>query len=135
LAAPLFWTGLLLWEGTAPDLAWPAHAPGNFLKLALVFPVVEELAFRGFLQGALYKTAWGKRIRLGLSEANMLTSLIFALAHLFSHSPLWAGLTIAPSLVFGFFRDRYDGVMSPIILHIFYNTGYFWLFGSPTPSM
>ena len=130
LAAPLFWGGLLLWAGTSPDLGWPARAPGQFLMLALALPVLEELAFRGFLQGALHKSAWGARARLGISAANLVTSLVFAAAHLLRHPPLWAGLTFFPSLVFGFFRDRYGRVLPSILLHIFYNAGYFWLFGT-----
>ena len=98
--------------------------------LALVYPVLEELAFRGFLQEALYKTAQGKKTWLGISGANALTSVIFALFHLLRHPPLWAASIIFPSLVFGFFRDRYERVTPAIVLHVFYNAGYFWLFGS-----
>lgn len=98
---------------------------------ALVFPVLEELAFRGFLQSTLYGTHWGAQTKLGISHANVLTSVAFAAMHLMQHSPLWAVLTIFPSLIFGFFRDRYGSTTPSIVLHIFYNAGYFWLFGPP----
>ncbi len=97
----------------------------------LFFPVLEEFAFRGFVQTTLAKTAWGKKTKFGFSAANAFTSVVFVLFHLLSHSPLWAGLTFFPSLIFGFFRDRYDRVMPAIVLHVFYNAGYFWLFGAP----
>jgi len=129
LAAPLFWAGVWIWGGKS-DLTWPSLAPGKFVMLALVYPVLEELAFRGFLQEALYKTAQGKKTWLGISGANALTSVIFALFHLLRHPPLWAASIIFPSLVFGFFRDRYERVTPAIVLHVFYNAGYFWLFGS-----
>ncbi len=65
---------------------------------------------------------------LGLSKANLLTSLLFAGAHLFVQSPLWAAAVIVPSLIFGAFRDRYKSVDPAIILHSFYNLGYFLIF-------
>ena len=134
LAAPLFWGGLLLWGATSPDLGWPARAPGQFLLLCVVYPVLEELAFRGFLQGFFRQKAWGLRSAGGMSAANLLTSLVFAALHFLRHAPLWAGLTFFPSLVFGFFRDRSGSVVPPIVLHVFYNAGYFWLFGSAQGS-
>ncbi len=45
-----------------------------------------------------------------------------------SHGPLWAALVFFPSLVFGFFKDRTKHLVAPVILHVFYNAGYFWLF-------
>jgi uncharacterized protein len=132
IVAPLFWSALLLWKDASPDFAWPAQAPGDFLMLTLVFPVLEELAFRGFVQGALHNTNWGRKNQLGLSVANLLTSVAFALAHLARHSLMWSTLAFFPSLIFGFFRDRYDRVTPSIALHVFYNAGYFWFFGGPT---
>ena len=138
VAAPLFWLVLLATGNQSPDLAWPLRSPAQFLLLCVAYPVLEELAFRGFLQGLLRQTAWGARaIGRGssgatniISGANVVTSLVFALCHLWRHAPLWAGLTFFPSLIFGFFRDRTGSVIPPIILHVFYNAGYFWLFGS-----
>lgn len=135
LAAPLFWGALLLSGNAAIDTAWPLRAPGRFIVLSLAYPIIEELAFRGFLQGYIYNTSWGMRTRRGISVANAFTSIIFAVAHLFRHTFLWASLTFFPSLVFGFFRDRYGRLLPPIILHIVYNAGYFWLFGAPGDSV
>jgi membrane protease YdiL (CAAX protease family) len=36
-----------------------------------------------------------------------------------------------PSLVFGLFKDRTQRLLAPILLHVFYNAGYFWLFAAP----
>ena len=33
---------------------------------------------------------------------------------------------LLPSLLFGYFKDRYRSLTIPIILHVFYNAGYFW---------
>ncbi len=131
MAAPLFWGALLVFNDASSDAGWPRRSPGQFALLALVFPLLEEFVFRGFLQSALHKRAWGKKSCFGFSVANLLTSALFALAHLFRHPPLWAALAFFPSLVFGFFRDRYGTLLPSILLHIFYNAGYFWLFGAP----
>ena len=61
--------------------------------------------------------------------ANLIVSLLFVLAHLASHSLSWSLLVFIPSLCFGFARDRFGSVYSPIALHTFYNTGYFFLIG------
>jgi uncharacterized protein len=130
LAAPLFWLALYFATRPGIDLLWPAGAPGKFLSLAIAYPVLEELAFRGFLQGWLADTAWGARQWRGLSVANIVSSVAFAVAHGFAHPWQWAASTFFPSLVFGFFRDRYRRLRVPIALHVFYNGGYYWLFGT-----
>jgi membrane protease YdiL (CAAX protease family) len=121
----------MLWWWNGPlalSLAWPLHTPMIFLLVALIYPVLEELVFRGALQGALYRQPWGRRSLGQVSLANLLTSLVFAGFHLFYHAPLWAALVLFPSLIFGYFRDRYQSVVPAIVLHVFYNAGYFWLF-------
>lgn len=128
LAAPIFWA--LWWRIDSPqfDPAWPLHAPFRFLLPALIYPVLEELAFRGLLQEWLYRKRWG-RLRTGpVSVANWLTTALFVLAHFVHHPPAWAIAVAFPSLVFGYFRDRYQSIMPAITLHVFYNTGFIWLF-------
>jgi uncharacterized protein len=129
-AAPVFWVVLYFFTRPAMNLLWPIQEPGPFLSLALLYPILEELAFRGFLQGWLAETRWGARQWCGLSTANAITSTAFAAAHLYSHPWQWAATTFFPSLVFGFFRDRDRRLGVPIGLHVFYNGGYYWLFGS-----
>jgi len=126
-----FWIGLY-WLDAAPlSIDWIGVAPWLFLSLVLFQPVLEEIVFRGVLQGYVFRRAWGQQTILGLSLANIVTSLIFMLMHLFYHAPLMAMLVIVPSLVFGYFRDRYDGWLLPsMLLHCFYNAGYFVLYGS-----
>jgi len=128
-AAPFFW-GFLLWlySPVALDPAWPLRAPLTFLSLALLYPIVEELVFRGALQSTLYRYPWARYPLGPISFANLITSLIFAGFHFFYHAPLWAALVFLPSLLFGYFRDKYQGVWPAIVLHVFYNAGYFWLF-------
>lgn len=99
------------------------YSPWRLLQLVLLFPVLEELLFRGLLQGAIAR--W-HQARLGpLTHANLATSGLFALAHLFSHPPPWALATLLPSLIFGHFRDRHQRLLPSILLHVTYNGAYF----------
>jgi len=121
LAALPFWLGLWFWP-EAPlgqGLAlWP------LLYLVLITPAVEELAFRGALQGAFLDAPWGHRRRFGISHANMLVTVLFCAVHLIHHPPLWAAAVVVPSLVFGHLRERTGSILPPLLVHGWYNGGY-----------
>ena len=126
-AALLYWLTLYLITQPAVDAGWPFREPLRFLYPALLYPIVEEWIFRGFVQEFVHRhlQAW----RLGpLSHANILTSLLFTALHFINHAPLAAAMVFIPSLLFGFFKDRSGQLAAPVALHIFYNSGYFWLF-------
>jgi membrane protease YdiL (CAAX protease family) len=126
-AALVYWAGVYFYSRPQPDLDWPLQAPLRFLYPALLYPLVEELIFRGLIQDLAHRhlSAW----RLGpLTHANILTSLLFTALHFINHPPLWAAAVFLPSLVFGFFKDRTGTLAAPVVLHVFYNSGYFWLF-------
>lgn len=91
------------------------------LQLVLVYPVLEELVFRGALQGWLRSHDWALRSWHSVTVANLLTSAVFMLAHLLVNPGPIALLVFVPSLVFGYFRDRYDRLHACILLHMFYN--------------
>jgi hypothetical protein len=132
-AALVYWLGLYL--ATRPQTAfdWPLHAPLLFLYPALVYPVAEELVFRGLVQDLAHRHL--KPWRLGpLTHANILTSVLFTALHFINHPPLWAAAVFIPSLLFGFFKDRSGALGAPVFLHVFYNSGYFWLFGQVVPG-
>ncbi len=95
----------------------------------LVYPILEELVFRGFLQEWLLTRPQLKRSIAGLTGANLVTSVLFAALHLLSQTPVWAGLILFPSLVFGWLRDRYQSVLPGMLVHMFYNAGLLSLFG------
>ncbi len=127
LAALLFWG--LLYALTTPAIHWdwPLRAPWMFLWPALFYPVLEEIVFRGLVQDLAHRhlRPW----HLGpVSHANLLTSLLFTALHFIHQPPLWAAAVILPSLVFGYFKDKYHSLTAPILLHVFYNAGFFWLF-------
>ena len=133
-AGILFWAGLALWVSPAPDPYWPVRQFRQFLYLTLLFPIIEEVVFRGYLQTMLLRWHYGRRAWLQVTVANLLTSLLFTALHFFGHPPLAAAAVIVPSLIFGYFRDRHGNIHAAVVLHVFYNTGYLWLFSSAARS-
>jgi len=126
LAAPFYWWALALFVSSAP--AGASTDPKRLVLLVLVYPILEEIVFRGALQGWLRRKTWGLRHRFDVTVANILTSIVFTTIHLIRRSNIWSAGVVLPSLVFGFFRDRYGNLYAPIALHIFYNSGLIWLF-------
>ena len=126
----------LLAAVVAPLLVWPwiprwqdiqfTDGQVGLLAFFILVPIVEEVIFRGFIQGWLLQRTWFKQITVGLSRANWMTSLIFASVHAWQH-PLWLipGYFLV-SLVLGYFRERYRGILVPILLHGYYNAGLFY---------
>lgn len=117
---------LLAWaQPSAPVLPGPSH-----LWPVLVFPVLEELIFRGGVQDWLLQRLWGARRWGPLTIANGLAALLFALLHLFQHTPVWAAAVFVPGLLFGWCYERW-GLGAAIALHVWYNAGYFTLYPPP----
>lgn len=129
-AGPLGWLGL--WAiGLPPGDGVPPFR--TLLYGVLVYPLLEEIVFRGALQGALLDVPALARRGLGLSGANLVASVAFALAHLWSQPPLWAAAVFVPSLAFGHLYERHRSVVPAVALHAFYNAGFLLLFaGSGT---
>ena len=98
--------------------------PLLLLNVVLLYPLLEELAFRGFLQGWLVERAFFRNQWLGISTANFFTSVVFAAAHLINQPPLWAAGVFFPSLVFGYFKDRHQSIVTAFLLHAWYNAGF-----------
>jgi membrane protease YdiL (CAAX protease family) len=101
-------------QGLVPEEWEPSRAApfvANFLVVAIVAPVVEELTYRGLGYGAI-RAAWGS------AAAVVVTSLAFGLAH---------GLVVAlPVLtlfgvVLALVRARTESVYPPIVLHAAFN--------------
>ncbi|GIX46218.1 MAG: hypothetical protein KatS3mg131_0429 [Candidatus Tectimicrobiota bacterium] len=130
LAGGGFWLLLGLTTSLTP-LPWCQVASWPFLSLVLWQPVVEEILFRGILQGLFLRFPWGKRSLWGISVANVLTSLLFVFGHGWQHPWEWAVAVFFPSLLFGWFRDVYARITPAVVLHMVYNAGYFLLTGVP----
>lgn len=122
----MFWGGMVLTTSMVP-IAWTRVWSLPFLVAAVLLPIIEELCFRGLIQGEFIQCYWGRRAIYGVTLANCATSVLFMAGHLLTHPPIWALLVIFPSIVFGLVRDRLQSCYPAIVLHCFYNSGYFIL--------
>jgi membrane protease YdiL (CAAX protease family) len=129
-AGPVCWLILATILQPVVQWGWPLQLPWQFLVSVVVYPIAEEIVFRGLIQEMLYEYLGSGRLG-PLSVANLLTSCLFTGMHFIYHPPLWAALVFFPSLVFGFFKERTAALSAPIILHAFYNAGFIWLFSTP----
>ena len=127
LAAPFYWWVLTLFVNSTSEPAESSADTKRLLLLVIVYPILEEIVFRGALQGWVRRKSWGLRHRFGVTTANILTSIVFAAFHLIRRPNIWSAGVMLPGLVFGFFRDRYGNLYAPMALHIFYNSGLIWL--------
>jgi uncharacterized protein len=92
-----------------------------------VMPVLEELAFRGFIQQNLAKTELGKVKFYKLTTSNLITSFLFAGWHIFYHPAILSIATFFPSIILGYFLEKYESLKPCFFLHIFFNLGYFFI--------
>lgn len=125
---PLFLTALVAGLPVAWVVAlsgWVQLPADNRLmvqvSILLWFPLTEELAFRGLVQGLIGDWASGRARWLGLSLGNLVATAAFVAWHLVYQPSFFVLTLLVPSLIFGFFRDRYDSLMPPVILHVGYN--------------
>lgn len=127
VVALLFWLTLYFISPPESSQDWLLAAPLWYLKLTLLYPMLEELVFRGLVQSQIF--SFVRKIELGpFTLANIGTSVVFCGFHFFSHAPLWAGLVIIPSLYFGYLKDKYHSLKQPILMHVVFNAGYFLIF-------
>ena len=93
------------------------------IAVLLVGAVAEEIVFRAGLQRALgrWPSLAGRRIG-PLSAANLLTSLLFALVHLWQHPPLAAAGVVPVSWLLGWVYERGgERLAPPTLLHGYFN--------------
>lgn len=93
----------------------------NLLFIGVIYPILEEVTFRGFFMGLVLKFREARYSISGISGANLLTTLCFTFFHWATQQSVTAWWVIIPSLLFGWARERYDSLIAPIILHICFN--------------
>lgn len=123
LAAFPVWA--LIWIKAAPTFSVANRSVILVIFITVIWhPILEEILFRGVIQGSLIKKPFGQKTIIGFTIANWSTSLLFAIAHLWYQPVAWALLVFFPSLIYGFFRDRYSSIYPCITLHAVYNGGF-----------
>ncbi|MEJ2181798.1 MAG: JDVT-CTERM system glutamic-type intramembrane protease [Gammaproteobacteria bacterium] len=121
--AGLVWGAM--WVTVVPTFSIENRSITVILFMTIIwYPVLEEILFRGVVQGSLINTLFGQKKVAGLTGANWITSLLFVVAHLWYQPAIWAVMVIVPSLIYGFFRDRFSNIYPSIVLHAFYNGGF-----------
>lgn len=120
-----------VWAALGFGLGAQMRAPsGGFAwtSFVLLQPLLEELLFRGILQGQalrLTATAGGQPRRLGpITLANALVTAGFVALHLRAQPLAWALAVVVPSLIFGHLRERMGSVWPAVLLHSAYNAGF-----------
>jgi len=114
------------------------HGGGMGLIAGLVMAgavagTVEEIAFRGFMQGALEK-------RFGLVPAIFMSGIVWALFHT-NHSyfgeeaALWFGIFLTVATILGTIAHRTNSVVPGIIVHSGFDSAYFLAAGLLGPRM
>jgi membrane protease YdiL (CAAX protease family) len=87
-------------------------------------PLIEELFFRGLVQGALTR-------RVGAIPAIFITALIFSVAHV-TNEGVFAPIVLFPTaLILGFLRHRSGRLAPGMIAHATFNASLFLLFLVP----
>jgi membrane protease YdiL (CAAX protease family) len=119
LAVPV-WIALGLLVG--PLMYVPAGWTA-WISFVLVYPALEELVFRGVLQGALLRLTRARRAG-PVSWANGLVTVAFVAFHLPAQPLGWALAVAVPSLVLGHLRERFASVWPAVLAHAVYNAGF-----------
>jgi len=115
-----------VWGALAYGVAGPLYRPADGLAWVAFLcwqPLVEELVFRGALQGQLLRLLGRQRL-VGITLANAATTVVFFSVHLVAQQLVWAMAVVAPSLVFGHLRERLRSVWPVVLLHAVYNAGF-----------
>ncbi len=105
------------------NLGVPSYAQGGdlwllFVMLVILPPIAEEILFRGFIYSSL-------RPKMNKIVAALITSILFALPHLFETSSglLWvAGCdTFILSMVLVYVREKTDKIWASMLIHALKN--------------
>ena len=132
VGAPVVWAAMAWIFGSGPDYGSFARWPLRAVAIVLIFPVLEEIVFRGLIQDyiSIKLSTWDEY--LGITSANWLTTLLFCLTHLVTRSLIVALLVIVPSLVLGSLRDKGFSIKALAAIHVYWNGGGYLLVGIPS---
>ena len=125
--APIFWLVLYFVSPPADDRTWLLFAPIWYFKLVFIFPILEEMVFRGLVQTTIF--GFLRKIKLGpLTLSNIIASFAYFSFNAMNNVPMWLGMILIPSLFFGYLKDKYHTLKQPILMHAYFNAGFFLIF-------
>jgi membrane protease YdiL (CAAX protease family) len=112
----------------APSAAWP-----GLVMAGIVAGTVEEIAFRGFMQGTLER-------RFGIVPAILISGFVWALFHTnhsyFGEEALtWFGIFLSIAAMLGTIAHRTDSVIPGIAVHCGFDIAYFVAAGILAPRI
>jgi membrane protease YdiL (CAAX protease family) len=118
--------GLLALPHASFSVLWP-----GLIMAGAVAGVVEEIAFRGFMQGTLER-------RFGVAPAILISGLLWAVFHLnhsyFAEEPLlWPAIFLAVATILGTIAHRTDSLIPGIAVHAGFDSAYFLVAGLLAP--
>jgi membrane protease YdiL (CAAX protease family) len=118
-------TGFAARRGVTPSVlgTTPTSTTGWLMVIILAVvgaPVVEELFFRGLLQGAFTR-------RVGAIPAIFITALMFSFAHIFNEGPLAPIILFPAALLLGYLRHRTGRLAAGMVAHATFNATMFLL--------
>lgn len=108
------------WLAAAQGLGITPHEPVRDLAVLALWSIAEEVIFRGAVQPALARALPPSR-SAWITPANALTSLTFALLHLWRHPAIVAALVFPVSLLYGRLRELSGRVWPSALLHLTFN--------------
>ncbi len=116
-------------NGTSPEVL--GTTPSGLTSWIVVIllsvvgaPIIEELFFRGLIQGAFTR-------RVGAVPAIFVTAVFFSLAHITSEG-VFAPIVLFPAaLVLGYLRYKTGRLAAGMVAHAFFNASLFLLFLIP----
>ena len=99
-------------DGTSPEGTAGWVIMGLFLVVGA--PFVEELLFRGLIQGAFTR-------RVGATPAIFITAVVFSFAHVLNEGPVAPLVLFPAALVLGYLKNRYGRLAPGMIAHSTFN--------------
>ena len=99
--------------------------PLSVLAAVVLFPILEELVFRGLLWDLWDYFKRVKSSYLGmLAVKNCCISVCFSMLHIFNFGLLGGFLVFIPSLWLGWLKDRSGSTKTCCLVHILWNAGF-----------
>ncbi len=131
IGAPVVWGGIVWILGFESDVGSFVRSPFRAGAILLLYPVLEEVVFRGLVQDYISIKTKACDSFLSVTWANWLTTMLFCLTHFVTRSLTVALLVAVPSLVLGALRDKRFSIKELAAIHVYWNGGVYLLIGLP----